>query len=142
LSVRDFRQGQSILARLDHGGEIIGSITALAEEMNIAMGTFSVIGALSRAELAYYDQGARQYRKTVVDRAVELASCTGNISIRDGKPFVHAHAVLSDSDFKTVAGHLASGTIFAAELYLVELVGETLTREFDPHTGLFLWDER
>jgi len=128
------------MARLDHKGEIIASITALAEEMAVATGIFSVIGALSRAELAYYDQQARQYQKTVVDKAVELVSCTGNITIRDGKPFVHAHAVLADSSYHAMAGHLVSGTIFAAELYLAELSGQPLSRAFDPTTGLFLWD--
>lgn len=130
------------MARLDHNGEIIASIAALAGEMTVATGMFSVIGALSRAELAYYDQKAQQYQKTVVDESVELASCTGNITIRDGKPFVHAHAVLADSSCHAMAGHLVSGTIFAAELYMVELSGQPLTRAFDPMTGLFLWDDK
>lgn len=130
------------MARLDQGKEIIESITALADEAGINTGTFSVIGALSKAELAYYDQQSHQYMKTAVSAASELVSCTGNVTIRDGKRFVHAHAVLADPSYHALAGHLVSGTIFAAELCLVELLGQPLTRDFDPSTGLFLWDEK
>ncbi|HWQ20605.1 MAG TPA: PPC domain-containing DNA-binding protein [Methanotrichaceae archaeon] len=140
MLVRAFQQGRTIMARLDYGKEIIESITAVADETGITTGTFSVIGALSQAELAYYDQQSHQYMKTSVSTASELASCTGNITIRDGKPFVHAHAVLAGSSYHAMAGHLVSGTIFAAELYLVELSGQPLTRALDPSTGLFLWD--
>jgi predicted DNA-binding protein with PD1-like motif len=78
------------------------------------------IGALSRAELGYYDQLSHEYGTFSLEEPVELASCYGNISMRDGRPFVHAHAVLSDRTGRTFGGHLTCGTIFAAELYLVE----------------------
>lgn len=132
------------MARLDQGKEIIASITALAVDMGITTASFSAIGALSQAEIACYDQQAHRYLRTSVDRAVELASCTGNITIKEGKAFVHAHAVLADSSLDAKAGHLMSGTVFAAELYMVEFLGQArpLVRNFDPSTGLYLWDER
>ena len=101
----------------------------------------SAIGALSRAELGYYDQLSHEYGTIFLDEPVELASCSGNISMRDGRPFVHAHAVLSDRTGGTFGGHLTSGTIFAAELYLQELSGLPLKRVSDSITGLKLWGE-
>ena len=79
--------------------------------------SLSVIGALSRAELGYYDQVSQKYGRIQIEEPVELVSCSGNISMRDDQPFVHAHAVLSDREGKVRGGHLTSGTIFAAELY-------------------------
>jgi uncharacterized protein len=64
----------------------------------------------------------------------------GNISLKDGEPFVHAHAVLSDDEGKVRGGHLLGGTIFAAEVHVTELLGETLARRLDNVTGLSLWD--
>ena len=49
MMIGDFRQGRTMLARLDHGEDIISQITNLAEENGIETGALSVIGALSRA---------------------------------------------------------------------------------------------
>ena len=142
MKVRNFEQGRCFLARLDLDTEIISQIADLAKREEIKTGVFSVIGALKRAELAYYDQTAQEYRTIPVERPIELASCSGNISLRDGQPFVHAHAVLADSEGRIIGGHLMKGDVFAAELYLQELLGERLIREHDPATGLYLWGDR
>jgi predicted DNA-binding protein with PD1-like motif len=141
IMIREFKQGRIFFARLDHGADIISQITNLAEENRIETGALSAIGALSRAKLAYYDQLSHEYGIFSLDEQVELASCSGNISMRDGRPFVHAHAVLSDRAGRTWGGHLTCGTIFATELYLQELSGLPLKRVPDSITGLNLWGE-
>jgi predicted DNA-binding protein with PD1-like motif len=134
-----FREGRMLLVRLDHGGEIISQITDLTEKNEIRTGVFTIIGALSRAEVAFYDQAAHRYQTLSVDCPVEISSCTGNVSLRDEHPFVHAHATLSDSQGNVIGGHLSAGTVFAAELFLQELSGEPLIRRHDPITDLYLW---
>jgi len=109
--------------------------------MEIETAFISAIGALTRADLGYYDQTDREYHVTAVDGPVEIAACSGNISLLEGLPFVHAHAVLADGRGRSWAGHLVRGTIFAAELYLQELYGLPLNRVPDPITGLKLWGE-
>jgi predicted DNA-binding protein with PD1-like motif len=141
MLIRDCSPGRSLLARLDHGAEIIAQITDIAKERQIEAGTFYAIGALTRADLGYYDQEAHEYHNSPVEGPVELASCSGNISLRDGRPFVHAHAVLADGRGHTWAGHLMRGGIFAGELYLQELLGPQLNRTHDHVTGLYLWAE-
>ncbi len=142
MFIRDLRPGRCLLARLDHDAEIISQITCLARDEKIETGIFCVIGALKRAELGYYDQESFEYRKILVEGPMELISGQGNISIRDGQPFVHAHAVLADSEGRVWGGHLAKGTIFAAEIYMQELLGQPLEREHDSVTGLYLWSEK
>jgi predicted DNA-binding protein with PD1-like motif len=139
LLISDYEQGRCLLARLDHGAEIIRQITLLAEEKRVEAGAFCAIGALSQAELAYYDQASAEYRKITVEGPVELVYASGNISLRDGRPFVHAHGALADSKGGVLGGHLVSGVVFAAEVFLLELLGPPLNREHDPVTGLYLW---
>ena len=63
-----------------------------------------------------------------------------NISMRDGKPFVHVHILLSDAEGKVFGGHLMKGTkLFACEVTIDEFEGEQLERGQDERTGLFLW---
>ena len=139
MLIRYCSQGRSVLASLDNGTEIIGQITDLTKDMGIEAAFISAIGALSQADLGYYDQAARKYLVTPVDESVELAACSGNISLLEGRPFVHAHAVLADGKGRTWGGHLVRGTVFAAELYLQELSGLPLKRVPDSITGLNLW---
>jgi predicted DNA-binding protein with PD1-like motif len=78
--------------------------------------------------------------ETPLSATQEIASCVGNISMKDGIPFVHAHAVLADQNGNIKAGHLLEGKVFAAEVHLTELIGSKLVRKNDPVTGLSLWD--
>lgn len=139
LLVRELKRGRSLLVGLDHGSDLVDQISKLAVDEGIHTGTFSVLGALTKAVIAIYNQKSHEYSELLVEENSELVSCTGNISIRDGKPFVHAHVVLADSNGKTIGGHLLHGKIFAAELFLIELLGEPMVRENDPATGLYLW---
>ena len=139
MIIEESSPGRCLLARLDHGAEIISQITDIARERKIRAAAISAIGALSRADLGFYDQAGREYLVRAVEEPVEIASCAGNISLLDGQPFVHAHAVLADSSGVTFAGHLVRGSIFAAELFLQELPQQDLHRTPDSQTGLNLW---
>jgi predicted DNA-binding protein with PD1-like motif len=139
LFVRVLKRGRLLLVRLDYGADLVDQISKLAVDEGIHTGTFSVLGALTQAEIAFYDQESHEYSDLPVEENTELVSCTGNVSIREGKPFVHAHVVLADSDGKTIGGHLLRGKIFAAELFFIELTGEPMVRENDQTTGLYLW---
>ncbi|MDD1737458.1 MAG: DNA-binding protein [Methanothrix sp.] len=140
MIIEESSPGRCLLARLDHGAEIISQITDIARERKIRAAAISAIGALSRADLGFYDQAGRVYLVRAVEEPVEIASCAGNISLLDGQPFVHAHAVLADSSGVTFAGHLVRGSIFAAELFLQELPQQDLHRTPDSQTGLKLWN--
>jgi len=134
--------GRCLIARLDHGIDIVSQITDLAKNERIVTGTFSAIGALMQADLAYYDQVSHEYHKITIDNPVELVSCSGNISLRDNQQFVHAHAAMADSEGRVWGGHLVGGKVFAAELCIQELLGKPLMRKYDSITGLNLWDNQ
>lgn len=139
MLVKELKLGRSLLVRLDHGTDLVDQISKLAVDEGILVGSFSALGALIQAKIAFYDQETHEYGELLVEENSELVSCTGNVSIRDGKPFVHAHVVLADSVGKTIGGHLLNGKIFAAELFLIELLGEPMVRKSDETTGLYLW---
>jgi predicted DNA-binding protein with PD1-like motif len=136
----EYDTGKELLARLSHDADLLQSITELARSKGIEAGSFTAIGALKSARLGYYDQKNHEYREIKVDSPHELASCTGNISLRDGEPFVHAHAVLADEMGNAKGGHLLEGIVFAAEVHLRQLEGRKLERKHDEVTGLSLWN--
>lgn len=136
----EFNPNRNFLVRVEHNSELIQFITELAEKEKIVVATITVVGALKQARLGFYNQEKHEYQEIRIDSPHEIASCVGNISIKDGRPFVHAHAVLADKNGKTKAGHLLQGTVFAAEVYLCELKGTELERKYDKVTGLSLWE--
>jgi predicted DNA-binding protein with PD1-like motif len=136
----EHKTSKELLVRVRRDADLVQSITELARSKGIEAGSFAAIGALKRARLAYYDQNNHEYREVRIDSPHEMASCIGNISLKDGEPFIHAHVVLADEKGNTKAGHLLEGVVFAAEVHLRELKGPKLERRYDEVTGLSLWE--
>jgi len=140
--VSHFKQGRIFVARLPHECDLLQWLTSFAIKNRMQMGTFFVLGAVTKAAVAFYDQQQKTYQELVLAQNMEILSCVGNVSIKDNKTFVHCHATFSNDKGKTFGGHLAEGTIvFAAEAHFQELLGRELVREYDPVTGLALWRE-
>jgi len=127
------------VCRLDHGRDWRRQIEAFAEEEDIDAAFFYGLGAVEDAELMFYDQERREYDSMVFAEPLEVAACVGNVSLLDGDPFAHTHAVLSRPDGETLAGHLDSATVWAGELY-VRAFDTTLERQHDEPTDLDLWE--
>jgi len=132
--------GRNFLLRAEHDSDIIDFLTDFANKNEITTAGFTVVGALKSAKLGFYDQEKHEYSEMLLSVPQEIACCIGNISLKENKLFTHAHAVLADKDGNTCGGHLLGGKVFAAEVYLTELVGPKLIRKKDSVTGLFLWD--
>ena len=131
---------RNFMVRVKHDANIIEFISELAAKNGIKVATFTAIGALKRAKLAFYDQEKQEYHEIKLNAPYEIASCVGNISMKNETHFVHAHVVLADKEGNTRAGHLLEGIVFATELHLQELRGPKLERKNDTVTGLSLWD--
>jgi hypothetical protein len=139
MGLFEYRASKELIVRLKYDAELVRSITELARSKGVEAGSFTAIGALKRARLGYYDQRSHAYREMMIDMPHEMASCIGNVSLKDGEPFVHAHVVLADEAGNTKAGHLFEGIVFAAEVHLHQLEGPILERKYDEVTGLSLW---
>jgi uncharacterized protein len=140
MGFKNLEYGRVFLVRADYESDLLKFLNELAKDQQIEVASFTAIGALKQAKLGFYDQTKHVYMEEALSEPQEIASCTGNISIKDGEPFVHAHAVLADRNGKTKAGHLLEGRVFAAEIHITELRGETITRKKDTLTGLSLWN--
>ena len=134
------KAGRAFVGRLATGSDLVDEIERFCLEREVTAAQVTVIGAVRRARYAYYEQGDHRYLELQTDTHHELAGFVGNISLRDDKPFLHAHATLGDAAGATVGGHLLRGTeVFAAEVMIRELGDVSLVRLPDEATGLALW---
>lgn len=137
---KPLKLGRQFLVRLPHNADIIEHLTDFCGENKISCAGMNVIGAISKVTIGYYDQKTHKYYPKTFEQEMEIVSCTGNVSIKDGKPFLHLHAVLGDTDLHCRGGHMFPGSaVFAAEAHIQELKGGRRVRMPDAATGLVLW---
>lgn len=136
--------GRKIMGRLAKGEDLLAALEKVAREHGITLGEVQAIGAVSQARVGYYNQAERRYYFLDLARPLEILCLTGNISVKDDKPMVHAHVTLSDGDGRAFGGHLAEGTlVFACEFAIQEYQSALpLVRRMDDPTGLFLWPDK
>lgn len=134
------KAGRAFAGRLATGSDLVEGVERFCAEQGITAAQVTVIGAVRRARYAFYEQDARRYRELETATHHEITGFVGNISMKDDRPFLHAHATFSNADGVTVGGHLLRGTeVFAAEVMIRELGGVSLVRLHDEETGLALW---
>ena len=131
---------RSLIGQLPYGSDLLDGLTDLVRREDIKLGRVQAIGATTHAVVAYYDLNTKTYNPLEFNGGMEILSLSGNVSLRDAKPFVHVHIILSDAEGKVFGGHLMKGTkLFACEVTIDEFEGEQLERGKDDRTGLFLW---
>jgi uncharacterized protein len=124
---------------LETGEEVFGSLCDFAKREQISAAQLSAIGALSDAELNYFDWNKKTYEKIPVIEQVEVAAFIGDIALSpEGEPAIHAHLVLGRRDGTALAGHLGRAHVRPTlEVILVESPAH-LQKVHDPESGLNL----
>jgi predicted DNA-binding protein with PD1-like motif len=98
-------------ANFSAGDEIMSGLTDLVLEHNITSGYVTGLGGLSGALLAWGDPEVGAFKMIPVEEKCELISLLGHIAVRDGKPYVHLHAVVGFRDGSTKAGHVMEARV-------------------------------
>ena len=125
---------------LDNHVEIMQALAAFCAEKEILAGNILGIGAINEATFRFLDPATKQYVDKTFCEQMEITNLTGNISQKDGKPYLHVHITASRRDYTCVGGHLLSARVNGAcELVVRQFPGATLGRRLDEETGLNLY---
>jgi uncharacterized protein len=131
--------GSAAFVSLERGEDLLEGLNGAVAALGIEAATLQVIGGLEEATVGYFDPKTRQYIPTSTGH-VEICGGLGNVSIRDGQPFIHLHLVLSGSDGTAVGGHAMEGCrAFVVEAYLRKLDGPAPVRQEASDMGLKVW---
>jgi len=124
---------------LETGEEVMDCLQRFAVSESVTAAQLTAIGALSDARLAYFDWSSRRYQPIPVSEQVEVASLVGDVAVGpDGKPAVHAHAVLGRRDGSAMAGHLQQAHVRPTLEVIVTESPAHLCKRLDPDSGLAL----
>lgn len=111
-----------VVVSLTKGDDVRSSLEGLAAELGIGCARLSGIGALQDPEIGWWDTEHFVYHKQVFPGVWELLSMDGNISLKDGSPFMHIHVAISGHDYAVKGGH-----------FFESVVGVVLEVFMDPH---------
>jgi predicted DNA-binding protein with PD1-like motif len=126
---------KDLLVVLAPGDELHASVLAAASEHGIEGGLLSAIGAVDELELGYFCLPERVYTRRIVNDRLEVVSLNGNLAMKDGKPFLHAHGLFTGRDFSAVGGHVFRARV-SITLEVLIVATARLVRQPFPEFGL------
>ena len=131
--------GEKIFVSLQTGDLINKSLTEISVKENISNAWINGIGAIDSVEVGYMDVVNKKYQKRNFNDNYELISLIGNISIKDGVPFVHTHITFSDTEYKVFGGHLFDAKITATGEIILTVADSKIDRQFNENVGIHTW---
>ena len=134
------KSGDKYVLSIDNHVEISAALAAFCEEMDIRCGAVYGIGAISEATFRFLNPATKSYVDRTFAEQMEITNLTGNISRKDGKPYLHLHLTCSRRDYTCVGGHMLTARINGACELVVEKFSCEAGRRFDPETGLNLYE--
>lgn len=135
------RYGSKYILSIKTGSDVNETLEDFAKKQKIQVGNISGIGAVNSATLRFYNPATQKYVTKTFNEQMEISNLTGNISMKDGKQFLHIHVTLGKSDYSTIAGHLLTAKINGAgEFWVEDLPTANISRTYDNKTGLQIFD--
>jgi uncharacterized protein len=138
MKIRQDRGGLWILAGFP-GEDVRTEIEALCKREGISGARVTAIGGVKDPEIAYYNLETRKYDAQVYPGVYELISGLGNVTLLDGKPFLHMHVAISGPDHRVVGGHMMNMQVGVFLEAFIDPLAERLEREMYDAIGLPAW---
>ena len=131
--------GRVIVARVMPNEDLIDATKDIVNIHNVKSGLINVIGAFKKFTIGYFDLSSKKYNFKTFEEDVELISCMGNVSYKDGEPIIHLHIALGREDLSMIAGHLSQPSIISitGEVFIYE-ISQKLNRINEPSFNLSL----
>ncbi len=118
------------------GAKIPEDIISIAIKEKIDTGRVEAIGGVDRLKLAYFNRVTRKYEEYDYQEFLEVTSLLGNITLKDAKPFLHAHGNFGRKDRSVIGGHIISADVFPLLEVVVTATENRALRKFDEGLGL------
>ena len=118
------------------GSKIPEDIAAIASRDKTRTALLSAIGGVSKVKIAYFNKRTKKYEEHDFDEELEVTSLIGNVTTKDGMPFVHVHGTFGRRDLSVLGGHVVSATVSPLLELVVTPTANRALRRFDEGVGL------
>ena len=131
------QDGDTYIIYVEKDEAIMETLTKFCKDHNVDNGQISGIGAIKEIDFGAYDLENKEYIRCQYDNLWELTSYQGNVLLKDGEPFIHAHITVSDHNLDVRGGHLFEAKVGAVGEFVLRKIDTDRKREHDPNIGLF-----
>ncbi len=121
---------------LPRGASVFDELLRTAKEEKLTTARVEAIGGVNELTLAYFNREERRYEEHAYKEFLEVAGMLGNITLKEGRPFLHLHGTFGRRDMSAVAGHVISARVFPVMEVVVTPTQNTALRGLDEETGL------
>lgn len=128
------RTPTGFLVVLRQGDNVLQELEQLATREKIQGATLTGLG-FGHPTFGFWNAQTKTYDPKAF-RDLEMASLTGSIAWKDGKPVLHLHGVGADKTFTPFGGHILALEVGTGSMEIaVTVLPQRLTREVDPQIG-------
>jgi uncharacterized protein len=121
---------------LKAGSELVDGILSIAREEKVKTARVEAIGGVRKLKVAYYNHASKKYEEHDYEEFLEVTSILGNLTQKEGKPFLHVHGTFGRKDTSLIGGHVLAAEVFPLLEVVVTPTSNLALRRFDDETGL------
>ena len=133
------RFGNTIVARIDRGEEILAAVREIAGAEHIQLASVSALGATNDFTVGVYNVDEKQYHANDFKGNFEIVSLTGTINTMDGEFYTHLHMSAGDDKGEVFGGHLNRAVVSAVCEMVITVIDGVVDRRFSEEIGLNLF---
>ena len=135
------RFGNKYFVLMDRGEEIMTSLMKLCVEEQITLGEIKALGAVDDFTVGLFDVDEKKFHANHFEFPAEIVSLWGNVTTKDGKPYLHVHMSAANKDGHVFGGHLNSARVSATCEMIVHVLSDgAVSRKFSDEIGLNLFE--
>jgi len=121
---------------LKAGARIPDDVISIAKREKIVTARIEAIGGVDELRLAYFNRDTKRYEEHNFQEFLEVTGILGNVTLKDGMPFLHVHGTFGRRDLSALAGHVMTARVFPLLEVIVTPTNNRAFRRFDENLGL------
>jgi predicted DNA-binding protein with PD1-like motif len=123
---------------LERGERVLETVTNYCQSAGIVNAWLRGLGAVQDVRCGYYDLITREYVFREYADIYEVLQLSGNVMLKEGVPWVHAHATFSDTANQCFGGHVAEMVVAVTLEVELTVYPTAHIRVHNAEIGLFL----
>lgn len=133
------RFGNTIVARIDKGEEILEGIKQVAKKEKIKLASISALGAVNDFTVGVFKTEEKKYYANDFKGNFEIVSLVGTINTMNDEFYSHVHMSAGNEKGEVFGGHLNRAIISATCEMVINIIEGSVDRYFDEEVGLNLF---
>lgn len=136
------RFGNTIVARIDKGEEIVEQLKVVSLLENIKLASVQALGATDSFTVGAYNVEKQEYKSNDFSGDFEIVSLVGTVNTMNGEYYSHLHMSAGNANGEVFGGHLNRARVSATCEMVINIINGMVDRYREEKTGLNLFKFR